>query len=298
MEAATTSETREAAPIALNSSTRKQRVHPLKVPNSRIAARRASHRSSTAPVHPLKSSKLSDRLVARALARQTRPRPMAQAEASCSVRIDRTLRSTVEAGVCLVDRDFGLMPQRNHTAGASMWLRNDLCAGLFRCCGAHVLCTMPAAARRPTICRCKQTDYADLRPFDTRASSCELVVRHCASPLACLPSEPIKRVRTGRGAESARVLQTRRDVWLHRPCSAKEQLRSTTERRRVDCPRLRWHLSRCHWPGATLRSKQNDVGAKKTIFHLSPWRIPLHGTAGGVHQLHIRCAILSGVRNH
>ena len=114
---------------------------------------------------------------------------MAQAEASCSVRIDRTLRSTVEAGVCLVDRDFGLVRQRNHTAGASMWLRNDLCAGLFRCCGAHVLCTMPAAARRPTICRCKQTDYADLRPFDTRASSCELVVRHCASPLACLPSE-------------------------------------------------------------------------------------------------------------
>ena len=216
---------------------------------------------------------------------------MAQAEAGCSVGIDRTLRP-VEAGVCLVGRDFGLMRQRNRTTDASMWLRNDLCAGLFRCCGVHVLCTMPADARRPTICRCKQTDSADLRPFETRASSCELVVRHCASPLACLPSEPIKRVRTGRGAESARVLQTRRDVWLHRPCSAKEQLRSTTERRRVDRPRLRWYLSRRHWPGATLRSKQDYVGAKRTTgakrtsFHLSPWGIPLLGTAGGTGQLH------------
>lgn len=89
----------------------------------------------------------------------------------------------------MVGRDFGLMRQRNRTTDASMWLRNDLCAGLFRCCGVHVLCTMPADARRPTICRCKQTDSADLRPFETRASSCELVVRHCARPLACLPSE-------------------------------------------------------------------------------------------------------------
>lgn len=113
---------------------------------------------------------------------------MAQAEAGCSVGIDRTLRP-VETGVCLVGRDFGLMRQRNRTTDASMWLRNDLCAGLFRCCGVHVLCTMPADARRPTICRCKQTDSADLRPFETRASSCELVVRHCARPLACLPSE-------------------------------------------------------------------------------------------------------------
>ena len=113
---------------------------------------------------------------------------MAQAEASCSVGIDRTLRP-VEAGVCLVGRDFGLMRQRNRTTDVSMWLRNDLCAGLFRCCGVHVLCTMPADARRPTICRCKQTDSADLRPFETRASSCELVVRYCARPLACLPSE-------------------------------------------------------------------------------------------------------------
>ena len=89
----------------------------------------------------------------------------------------------------MVGRDFGLMRQRNRTTDASMWLRNDLCAGLFRCCGVHVLCTMPADARRPTICRCKQTDSADLRPFETRASSCELVVRYCARPLACLPSE-------------------------------------------------------------------------------------------------------------
>jgi hypothetical protein len=114
---------------------------------------------------------------------------MAQAEASCSVKIDRTLRP-IEPGVCLVERDFGLMLQRNRTTGTpiSMWLRNDLCAGLFRCCGVHVLCTVPADARRPTICHCKQTDSADLRTSETRASSCELVVRHCAHPLACLPS--------------------------------------------------------------------------------------------------------------
>ena len=110
---------------------------------------------------------------------------MAQAGASCSVRIDRTLRP-VEAGVCLVERDFGLVQQRNGTTDVSMWLTNDVCAGLFRCCGVHVLCMMTADARRPTMCRCKQADSADLRPFEARASSCELVVRHCARPLACL----------------------------------------------------------------------------------------------------------------
>ena len=110
---------------------------------------------------------------------------MAQAGASCSVRIDRTLRP-VEAGVCLVERDFGLVQQRNGTMDVSMWLTKDVCAGLFRCCGVHVLCMMPADARRPTMCRCKQADSADLRPFEARASSCELVVRHCARPLACL----------------------------------------------------------------------------------------------------------------
>ena len=110
---------------------------------------------------------------------------MAQAGASCSVRIDRTLRP-VEAGVCLVERDFGLVPQRNGTMNVSMWLTKDVCAGLFRCCGVHVLCMMTPDARRPTMCRCKQADSADLRPFEARASSCELVVRHCARPLACL----------------------------------------------------------------------------------------------------------------
>ena len=107
------------------------------------------------------------------------PSAMAQAGASCSVRIDRTLRP-VEAGVCLVERDFGLVPQRNGTMDVSMWLTKDVCAGLFRCCGVHVLCMMTADARRPTMCRCKQADSADLRPFEARASSCELVVRHCA----------------------------------------------------------------------------------------------------------------------
>ena len=178
---------------------------------------------------------------------------MAQAGASCSVRIDRTLRP-VEAGVCLVERDFGLVQQRNGTMDVSMWLTKEVCAGLFRCCGVHVLCMMTADARRSTMCRCKQADSADLRPFEARASSCELVVRHCARPLACLLRAHWTCAWTGGGAESARVLQTRRDVRLHRPCSAKEQLRSTAERRRVDCRRLRWHLSRRHWPGAALRS--------------------------------------------
>ena len=47
---------------------------------------------------------------------------MAQAGASCSVRIDRTLRP-VEAGVCLVERDFGLVQQRNGTmlCGPASW---------------------------------------------------------------------------------------------------------------------------------------------------------------------------------
>ena len=135
---------------------------------------------------------------------------MAQAGASCSVRIDRTLRP-VEAGVCLVERDFGLVPQRNGTMNVSMWLTKDVCAGLFRCCGVHVLCMMTADARRPTMCRCKQADSADLRPFEARASSCELVVRHCAPPIG-LPSEsPLnmcmdrRRSRVGKGpADSAR----------------------------------------------------------------------------------------------
>ena len=135
---------------------------------------------------------------------------MAQAGASCSVRIDRTLRP-VEAGVCLVERDFGLVPQRNGTMNVSMWLTKAVCAGLFRCCGVHVLCMMTPDARRPTMCRCKQADSADLRPFEARASSCELVVRHCAPPIG-LPSEsPLnmcmdrRRSRVGKGpADSAR----------------------------------------------------------------------------------------------
>ena len=135
---------------------------------------------------------------------------MAHAGASCSVRIDRTLRP-VEAGVCVVERDFGLVQQRNGTMGVSMWLTKEVCAGLFRCCGVHVLCMMTADARRPTMCRCKQADSTDLRPFEARASSCELVVRHCA-PAIGLPSEsPLnmcmdrRRSRVGKDpADSAR----------------------------------------------------------------------------------------------
>ena len=132
------------------------------------------------------------------------------AHTTCSVAMDQA-RAPIEAGhafrdpameshwlrrkKCQLDRDFGLESTTpahgSRSSKASMWLADLMpkaCNGVFRCCGVHVLCSTKDG--RNTTCPCKRADTSDTRPFEARASSCELLVRTARSHLPNASSVP------------------------------------------------------------------------------------------------------------